>query len=364
MAQHTILVCGGAGFIGSNFVRAVLARNDWRVVVLDKLTYAGSEQNIPASARVVFVRGDVTDAELVGEVFRRYRPSWVVNFAAETHVDRSIDSPEPFLHTNVVGTFRLLEVTRQYWQRLRGNVRRTFRFLQVSTDEVFGSIAPPGRASEHSPYSPRSPYAASKAAGDHFVTAYSTTYGVPVLLTHSSNNFGPYQYPEKLIPLMVLNALEARDLPVYGDGGNVRDWLYVEDHCEALLQVLSRGEPGARYNIGGGNEKTNIEVVEAICRAVEEILPATRNHHLRQRGLQQYSDLVRFVADRPGHDRRYALDTSTIERELGWRPRHDFEHALRATVRWYADNREWCRAVLAGRYDRERLGLAVSKGRR
>ncbi len=357
MSEQTILVCGGAGFIGANFVRLVLERGLGRVVVLDKLTYAGNALNVPKDPRVAFVRGDIADRELLQALLRQHSPRWVVNFAAETHVDRSIDSPDPFLHSNVVGTFQLLEAIRHWWHSAPKARREAFRFLQVSTDEVYGSIPEGETASESSPYRPSSPYAASKAAGDHFVLAYHATYRLPVLLTHSSNNFGPYQYPEKLIPLMILNALDGRDLPIYGDGGNVRDWLYVTDHCEALLLVLERGEIGARYNIGGGQQKTNLEVVDAICAVVQELLPASRNAQLFERGLSTYEELKRFVVDRPGHDRRYALDFGYIRRELGWEPRHDFLSGLRATVRWYAEHRDWCRAVLAGRYDRERLGL-------
>jgi dTDP-glucose 4,6-dehydratase len=357
MADRAVLVCGGAGFIGSNFVRFLLQQRGWPVIVLDKLTYAGHRQNLPEDPRVTFVQGDIADSALVSGLLERHQPAWVVNLAAETHVDRSIDGPEPFLQTNTVGTFRLLEAVRNYWERLTAARRAAFRFLQVSTDEVYGSIPAGERATETSPYRPTSPYAASKAAGDHFVRAYHTTYGLPVLLTHCSNNFGPYQYPEKLIPLMVLNALDARELPIYGDGGNVRDWLYVEDHCSALLLVLERGVVGARYNIGASNEKTNLEVVDAICALVEELVPARHNEAMSRRGLGSYLELKRFVDDRPGHDRRYALDAERLRQELGWCPQHDFLSGLRATVRWYAANRDWCAAVLAGRYNRERLGL-------
>ncbi len=356
MSERAVLVCGGAGFIGSNFVRFLLRRGARPVVVLDKLTYAGNRISLPSDSSLEFVRGDIADSALVGDLLRSYQPRWLVNLAAETHVDRSIESPEPFLQTNAVGTFRLLESVRK-WLAEAGAVGRDFRFLQVSTDEVYGSLPQSERAAEGCTYAPRSPYAASKAAADHFVAAYAVTYGLPILLTNCSNNFGPYQYPEKLIPLMILSALEGRELPVYGDGLYVRDWLYVEDHCEALAAVLERGEPGARYNIGAGNELTNLAVVQKICEAVERMLPAAKNPALQRAGVQQYGELIRFVEDRPGHDRRYALDSSKIRRELGWRPRHDFETALQRTVAWYSANRSWCAQVLAGRYDLRRLGL-------
>ncbi|GIW44521.1 MAG: dTDP-glucose 4,6-dehydratase [Candidatus Binatia bacterium] len=359
MLERTILVCGGAGFIGTNFVRLLLGREVGRVVVLDKLTYAASEGNVPQDPRLVFYRGDIADGALVRRLLEQYRPRWVVNLAAETHVDRSIDCPDPFVHTNVLGTFRLLECVRAFWAELPRQAREEFRFLQVSTDEVYGTIPEGESASEMTPYRPRSPYAASKAAGDHFALAYHHTYGLPVLLTNSSNNFGPYQYPEKLIPLMVLNALDARELPIYGDGGNVRDWLYVTDHCEALLGVLERGVPGTQYNIGAGNQRTNLEVVEAICRVLEQVVPARENARMLARGLEAYAELKRFVEDRPGHDRRYALDASRVTTELGWAPRHEFMVALEATVQWYVEHRDWCEAVLAGRYDRQRLGLGL-----
>lgn len=355
----TVLVCGGAGFIGSNFVRYLLKAGVSSVVVLDKLTYAGNRFNLPLDRRVDFVHGDIADRELVLRLLRLHRPRWVVNFAAETHVDRSIDGPEPFLHTNVVGTFALLEAVRVYLDTAGGG-QAGFRFLQVSTDEVYGSLPEGLRAHEGFPYAPRSPYAASKAAGDHFVAAYGVTYRLPVLLTHCSNNFGPYQYPEKLIPLMILNALEGRPLPVYGDGLHVRDWLYVDDHCDALLRVLQAGRGGSRYNIGGGSEMTNLEVVDRICEVLEALMPAARNPALRAVGVGGYRELVSFVEDRPGHDRRYSLDFSLIRQELGWAPQHDFETALRRTVRWYRENRRWCEEVLAGRYNRERLGLRKS----
>ena len=356
--METIVVTGGAGFIGSNFVRHALARTEARVVVLDKLTYAGNLESLADVAkhpRYAFVQADIADREAVRALFRERRPSAVVNFAAETHVDRSIDDPAAFVRTNVAGTFELLEAARQL---LRDTDDPAFRFLHVSTDEVYGTLGATGAFSETTPYAPNSPYAASKAGADHLVRAWHETYRLPVLLTNCSNNYGPYQFPEKLIPLMILNAAEGKDLPIYGDGGNVRDWLFVEDHCEGILLALRRGEPGGKYNIGGGNERTNLQVVDALCAALEAERPAATNPALAARGRRSYADLKTFVPDRPGHDRRYAIDASKIRRELGWAPRHAFEDGLRETVRWYLANRPWCEAVQAGRYQRERLGLA------
>ncbi len=352
--MRTILVTGGAGFIGSNFVRHALARTDARVVVLDALTYAGNLESLADVAshpRYGFVQADIADREAVREAFRAHRPDAVVNFAAETHVDRSIDGPGDFVRTNLVGTYELLEAARAH-------AGEGFRFLHVSTDEVYGTLGAEGAFSETTPYAPNSPYAASKAGADHLVRAWGETYGLPVLITNCSNNYGPYQFPEKLIPLMTLNAIEGRPLPIYGDGGNVRDWLYVEDHCEGIRLVLEKGRPGGKYNIGGGNERANLQVVDALCTAVEAVLPATRNPVLAARGLVSYAELKTFVADRPGHDRRYAIDASLIRRELGWQPRHAFEEGLRETVRWYVANRAWCEAVQSGKYRRERLGLS------
>jgi dTDP-glucose 4,6-dehydratase len=350
---RTILVTGGAGFIGSNFVRHALARTDARVVVLDALTYAGNLESladVSTHARYAFVQADIADREAVRAAFRAHRPDAVVNFAAETHVDRSIDGPGAFVRTNLVGTFELLEAAR-------ASAGEGFRFLHVSTDEVYGTLGPEGAFSETTPYAPNSPYAASKAGADHLVRAWGETYRLPVLITNCSNNYGPYQFPEKLIPLMTLNAIEGRPLPIYGDGGNVRDWLYVEDHCEGILLALEKGRPGGKYNIGGGNERTNLQVVDALCAALEAELPAAGNPALTARGLRSYSELRTFVADRPGHDRRYAIDASLVRRELGWQPRHAFEQGLRETVRWYLANRPWCDAVQSGKYRRERLGL-------
>jgi dTDP-glucose 4,6-dehydratase len=342
-----LLITGGAGFIGSNLVHYALAHSGHRLVVVDKLTYAGSLLNIEpvlTDPRVSFVRADIADREAMARVFDEHRPAAVLNLAAETHVDRSIDSPRPFIDTNIVGTFTLLEVARAF----RGTRpdSEAFRFLHVSTDEVYGSLGPTGTFSEETPYAPNSPYAASKAAADHLVRAYGHTYRLPVITTNCSNNYGPYQFPEKLIPLMILNAVEGRPLPIYGDGGNVRDWLFVEDHCAGLLAVLEKGRIGETYNLGGAGERTNLQVVDGICAAIEELRPGTAAHRLKT-----------FVADRPGHDRRYAIDASKIERELGWRPTRSFEDGIRETVRWYLEHRGWCEQVLAGRYDRERLGL-------
>ena len=363
--METMIVTGGAGFIGSNFVRLALARTDQRVVVFDKLTYAGnlaSLEDVARDQRFVFVKGDITDRAAVQALYAAHRPTWVVNFAAESHVDRSIDRPRDFVDTNVVGTFELLDAARSYCAELDAAARARFRFLHVSTDEVYGTLGPTGLFSETTPYAPNSPYAASKAAADHFVRAYHETYGLPVLITNCSNNYGPYQFPEKLIPLMLLNAVEAQPLPIYGDGGNVRDWLFVEDHCEGILLALQRGRVGEKYNIGGQNERTNLELVDRLCAVLEELFPAAHNPALVGKGVQRYEALKSFVPDRPGHDRRYAIDATKIRQELGWQPRHDFEAGMRRTVRWYLEHRDWCDAVQAGRYRRERLGLATDTG--
>jgi len=357
--MDTIVVTGGAGFIGSNFVRLLMQRTAARVVVLDKLTYAGNRESladISGDPRYAFVHGDIADRALVAQVYGEHQPTWVVNFAAESHVDRSIDGPRAFVETNVVGTFELLEAARAYVAALEPAARSRFRFLHVSTDEVYGSLGATGKFTESTPYAPNSPYAASKAAADHLVRAYHETYGLPALMTNCSNNYGPYQYPEKLIPLMILNALDGKPLPIYGDGGNVRDWLYVEDHCEGILLVLERGRVGGKYNLGGDNERTNLELVDRLCAVLDELQPPARNPALAARGLASYSALKTFVEDRPGHDRRYAIDASLVRTELGWRPRHDFESGIRATAAWYVAHRDWCDAVQSGRYARERLG--------
>jgi len=361
--MDTIVVTGGAGFIGSNFVRVLMRRKAARVVVLDKLTYAGNLESLAdmrSDPRFVFVHGDIADHDLVEQVYREHRPTWVVNFAAESHVDRSIDGPRAFLETNVVGTFELLEAARGYVAGLEPAARERFRFLHVSTDEVYGSLGPSGKFTETTPYAPNSPYAASKAGADHFVRAYYETYGLGALMTNCSNNYGPYQYPEKLIPLMILNALEGKSLPIYGDGGNIRDWLYVEDHCEGILVVLERGQIGGKYNLGGDNERTNLELIDRLCAVLDELQPAAQNPTLAARGLSSYAGLKTFVRDRPGHDRRYAIDPSRVRTELGWQPRYDFESGLRATVAWYLANRPWCDAVQAGQDARRRRGRDMS----
>jgi dTDP-glucose 4,6-dehydratase len=354
-----VLVTGGAGFIGSNFVRLVLEETGDHVVVLDKLTYAGSLLNladVPHRERLSFVEGDIGERRTVRALFEEHEPRVVVNFAAESHVDRSIDSPGDFIQTNIVGTFELLEAARALQAR-RGEAAAALRFLHVSTDEVFGDAEDGGAFHEATPYAPSSPYAASKASADHLVRAYFRTFGLPVLITNCSNNFGPYQYPEKLIPLMILNALEGKDLPIYGDGSNVRDWLYVEDHCRGILRVLEDAAPGTSYNIGARTERTNLWMIEHLCALLEEIRPAADNPALAARGAHSYRDLATFVPDRPGHDRRYAIDPSRIESDLGWKPSLTLEEGLRRTVRWYVEHRDWCEKVQQGRYRRERLGL-------
>ncbi len=361
--MERLIVTGGAGFIGVNFINYLLAKTDAVVVVIDKLTYAGNIASLEAalkSDRVEFIRADISDRGVTGEIFGRFSPTGVVNFAAESHVDRSIDDPTPFIETNISGTFVLLEAARRHFATLSGGPRRDFRFLHVSTDEVYGTLGPEGLFSEETPYAPNSPYAASKAAADHLVRAWHETYGLPTLITNCSNNYGPFQFPEKLIPLMILNAVEGRALTIYGDGANIRDWLYVEDHCAGILQVLRHGRAGSKYNIGGGNERTNLQIVDRLCAEVESILPAGGNPALIARGLSSYLELKTFVADRPGHDRRYAIDASRIRAELGWSPAHDFESGIADTVRWYLANRPWCEAVLAGKYQRQRIGIINS----
>ena len=354
--MKTILITGGAGFIGSNLVRQIVVQGGVRVVNLDKLTYAGnldSLASVTSNPGHIFIRGSIGDRTLVKELLVEYRPEAVINLAAESHVDRSIDGPTDFIQTNIVGTFELLEAVRAYWYGLTGKEREKFRFLHISTDEVYGSLGASGFFTEKSPYAPNSPYAASKAAADHLVRAYRHTYGLPVLITNCSNNYGPYQFPEKLIPLMILNALEGKPLPVYGDGQNIRDWLYVEDHCRALRMVLEKGRPGEVYNIGGNNEKTNLQVVHTLCDLLDELCP-------RQDG-KSYREQIVFVEDRPGHDWRYAIDASKIKGELGWIPEETFDSGLRKTVQWYLSNGEWCRRVRDGSYRGERLGLGVAK---
>jgi len=343
--QNAILVTGGAGFIGSNFILQQIQDESVLILNLDKLTYAGNLHNLDSIAhhrRYEFIHGDIGDRDLVRQLLEKYKPGAIVHFAAESHVDRSIRGPEDFIRTNVDGTFALLEETRAYWSALQDEERKRFRFLHVSTDEVYGSLGPKDPPfSETTQYAPNSPYAASKAASDHLVRAYHHTYGLPTLTTNCSNNYGPFQFPEKLIPLMILNARDGKPLPVYGDGKNVRDWLFVEDHCAAIATVLRRGRAGEAYNIGGWNEKPNIEIVETVCDLVDEIAP---------RSGESRRSLITFVKDRPGHDRRYAMDARKIDRELGWKPKATFESGIRKTVRWYLENEEWVRAVTSGSY--------------
>jgi dTDP-glucose 4,6-dehydratase len=358
--METILVTGGAGFIGSNFVRYALAQTEAQIVVVDKLSYAGNLANladIQHQPRFRFIRADIADrAAMVGLVLDS-QPQAIIHFAAETHVDRSIDGPWPFIETNLIGTFSLLEAARRYWTGLSAERRAAFRFVHISTDEVYGTLGQSGLFSETTPYAPNSPYSASKAGADHLVRAYRETYALPTLITNCSNNYGPYQFPEKLIPLMVLNALQGRPLPIYGDGGNIRDWLHVEDHCAGLLLVLQRGRVGESYNIGGGNERTNLEIVDRLCACLEAAFPVAHNPSLGQKGIPSYAALKTFVPDRPGHDRRYAIDATKIRTELGWRPSYDFERGLRHTIEWYLSHREWRETVLAGKYQGQRLGL-------
>ena len=339
-----ILVTGGAGFIGSNFVLEWLAAEKTAVVNLDKLTYAGNIDNlagIKGDSRHRFVKGDICDRALVKKILRENQPQAVIHFAAESHVDRSIHGPADFVQTNIVGTFSLLEETREYWSGLPVADRERFRFLHVSTDEVYGTLGPKDAAfKESTPYAPNSPYAASKAASDHLARSYHHTYGLPVVTTNCSNNYGPYQFPEKLIPLMVVNAVHRKPLPVYGDGGNVRDWLYVGDHCEAVRLALKRGLPGSTYNIGGNAEKANVDVVKAVCAILDELRPGGAAHE----------KLITFVRDRPGHDRRYAIDAGKIRDELGWKPRERFDTGLRKTVEWYLDHMKWVDSVTSGEY--------------
>jgi dTDP-glucose 4,6-dehydratase len=346
MSAKTLLVTGGAGFIGTNFVRHVLTeRPNWRIVNLDALTYAGNLANFQdlapdPAARHRFVHGAIQDSVLLEQLFKEETFAAVVHFAAESHVDRSILGPEAFVETNVMGTFRLLEASLRQWQS-RGKPK-DFCFLHISTDEVYGSLGAEGYFTEESPYDPSSPYSASKAGSDHLVRAYFRTYGLPTIITNCSNNFGPYQFPEKLIPLMILNVIEENPLPVYGDGKHVRDWLYVIDHCDGLVRVLEQGEPGETYNIGGGAERQNIVVVQLLCDLLDERLQRPKSKSSRR--------LIQFVSDRPGHDRRYAIDASKIKRELGWSPAHDFEESLAATVDWYLHNLDWVELVRSGEY--------------
>lgn len=349
----TWLVTGGAGFIGGNFVLRAVA-SGVRVINLDALTYAGNLDTLSTlegNPNHVFVQGDIGDSALVSRLLTEHRPDAVLNFAAESHVDRSIDGPGAFIQTNVVGTLALLEAVRDYWRSLQGEQREAFRFLHVSTDEVYGSLGDTGKFTETTPYAPNSPYSASKAASDHLVRAFHHTYGLPVLTTNCSNNYGPYHFPEKLIPLVIARALAGEALPVYGDGKNVRDWLFVGDHCSAIRTVLEKGRVGETYNVGGDAERQNIEVVETICKLLDERRP-------REDGKPRANQIA-FVADRPGHDRRYAIDASKLKSELGWQPQHTFEQGIAETVDWYLDHQDWVKRVLDGSYRLERIGTAA-----
>ncbi len=349
----TILVTGGAGFIGSNFIIDWLAQVDEPVINLDKLTYAGNAENLAVLAgdkRYSFVHGDIGDLEFVAELLQQYKPRAILNFAAESHVDRSIHGPEDFIETNILGTFRLLEAVRVYWSELEEVDQEEFRFLHVSTDEVYGTLEPTADAfTEMHRYEPNSPYSASKASSDHLVRAYHHTYGLPVLTTNCSNNYGPYQFPEKLIPLMIHNALAGKSLPVYGDGQQIRDWLFVSDHCSAIRRVLESGQVGEVYNIGGLNEKANIDIVHTICELLEELAP--ENRHSQNFGNSEgYKGLITYVADRPGHDRRYAINADKVSTELNWQPAETFETGIRKTVQWYLNNPRWVERIVSGEY--------------
>ncbi|WP_456447006.1 dTDP-glucose 4,6-dehydratase [Thiolapillus sp.] len=349
-----LLITGGAGFIGSAVIRHLIENTSYQVVNLDKLTYAGNLESLAPvsdSGRYAFEQVDICDGPEVERVFREHRPDAIMHLAAESHVDRSIDGPADFIQTNVVGTTVLLEAARSYWNELEGAAKATFRFHHVSTDEVYGDLGSEGLFTEETPYAPSSPYSASKASSDHMVRAWHRTYGLPVVITNCSNNYGPYQFPEKLIPLVILNALEGKPLPIYGKGDQVRDWLYVADHARALIRVLEQGQDGQTYNIGGHNEKTNLEVVHGLCTILDSKRPQ------RPRGIAAYADLITHVADRPGHDLRYAIDAGKIQRELDWTPEETFATGLEKTVDWYLENSVWCQRVLDGSYRRERLGV-------
>lgn len=350
--MKTWLVTGGAGFIGSNFIRYILDQADVHVVNLDKLTYAGNLESLADLSdhpQYSFIRGDIADQTLVKGLLNQYQPQVVVNFAAESHVDRSIEGPGDFIQTNIVGTFHLLEAVRGYWSAERKAKEDEFRFLHISTDEVYGSLGKTGYFLETTPYAPNSPYSATKASSDHLVRAYFHTYGLPTVTTNCSNNYGSYQFPEKLIPLIILNALEGKPLPIYGDGQNIRDWLYVLDHCSALKTVIEHGTLGETYNIGGNNEKSNLDVVHSLCDLLDELSPRSDRISYRQQ--------ITFVKDRPGHDQRYAIDSTKLQTTLDWQPEETFETGLRKTVQWYLENGVWCQRVCDGSYRRERLGL-------
>lgn len=351
--MKTVIVTGGAGFIGSNLVRYIISNTDWKVINVDKLTYAGnleSLRDIEDNSKYTFEKVDVCDKENIARIFLKYKPDAVMHLAAESHVDRSIDGPAEFVNTNIFGTYNLLENARSYWQSQESEKKNAFRFLHISTDEVFGSLGAGGYFTEETPYDPSSPYSASKASSDHLVRAWHRTFGFPTLITNCSNNYGPYQFPEKLIPVVLLNALNGRPIPVYGKGENIRDWLYVEDHVQALLKVLEFGNPGETYNIGGHNERTNLQVIETICKMMNVLKPDKNI---------KYNSLINFVKDRPGHDMRYAIDPTKIKNDLGWKPEVQFEEGIRKTVKWYLDNKSWYENILNGSYKLERLGLKL-----
>ena len=341
-----ILVTGGAGFIGTNFILDWLPQSDEEIINLDNLTYAGNLENLTPlkdDKRHIFIKGDICDSTLIISLLTKYKPRAIINFAAESHVDRSIKEPEGFIQTNIVGTFRLLEATRAYWGALEYMEKEKFRFLHISTDEVYGSLSSKEKAfDEDHRYEPNSPYSASKAASDHLIRAYHTTYGLPVLTTNCSNNYGPYQFPEKLIPLIIINALTNKPLPIYGDGQQIRDWLYVKDHCDAIRRVLEAGAPGETYNIGGWNEKTNIDIVHTICSLLDKLSPHVDGKH--------YNEQITFVTDRPGHDRRYAINSNKIKQDLGWKPAETFETGIHKTVQWYLNNQSWVKNIQSGAY--------------
>ena len=346
-----IIITGGAGFIGSALIRHLIRATDHEVLNLDKLTYAGNQESLLEVAnnpRYSFCQVDICDRQTVSKSFTDFQPDAIMHLAAESHVDRSIDGPAEFIETNIVGTANLLEIAREYWSKLSSDRKRSFRFQHISTDEVYGSLGTEGLFEESTPYDPRSPYSASKAASDHLVMAWYHTYNLPVLMTNCSNNYGPYHFPEKLIPLVILNALHGQQLPVYGKGDNIRDWLYVEDHARALTLVLEKGQPGETYNVGGNNERTNLEVVETICDILDELAPSSRAHR----------ELIKFVEDRPGHDKRYAIDATKLRTELGWQPEENFDSGIRKTIKWYLENEWWWRPIREKKYAGERLGEA------
>lgn len=351
--KKTVLVTGGNGFIGTNLVRMLVESGKYHVVNLDALTYAAnplSLADLEGNPDYESVKGSITDRQLADSLFVKHQPMGVFHLAAESHVDRSIVSADDFVHTNVVGTYTMLEVARAYWNTLTDDEKREFRFLHVSTDEVFGSLGPEGYFTEETPYAPNSPYSASKAASDHFVRAFHHTYGLPTIITNCSNNYGPYQFPEKVIPLMILNALSGKPLPVYGDGSNVRDWIYVEDHCKAVKLAFEKGRPGEVYLVGANNEQKNINLVNEICSVLDDIAPTAEIPQLRDQGLKSYSELINFVQDRPGHDHRYAIDSAKIRNELGWEPETAFEAGLRHTIAWYLSNPKWVDQASGGSY--------------